>query len=74
MEEYGEGVNLFDVSCAGANGLSDNAGVLTCSRYRISGANTSLLTPESANGPAGGVTRNADRSRWTIQIGLKYEF
>ena len=74
VEEYGEGVNLFDVSCAGANGLSDNAGVLTCARYRISGANTSLLNPESANGPAGGVTRNADRSRWTIQIGLKYEF
>jgi outer membrane receptor protein involved in Fe transport len=74
VEEYGEDVRLFDVSCAGANGVSDNAGVLSCSRYLITGANTALLTPESANGAAGGVTRNADRSRWTIQIGLKYEF
>ncbi len=74
IEEYGEDVRLFDVSCAGANGVSDNAGVLTCARYRISAANTSLLTPASATGPAGGVIRNTDRSRWQIQIGLKYEF
>lgn len=74
IEEYGEDVRLFDVSCAGANGVSDNAGVLTCARYRISGANATLLNPESANGPAGGVIRNTDRSRWQIQIGLKYEF
>ena len=74
IEEYGEDVRLFDVSCAGTNGVSDNAGVLTCARYRISGANSTLLNPESATGPAGGVTRNTDRSRWQIQIGLKYEF
>lgn len=74
IEEYGEDVRLFDVSCAGTNGVSDNAGVLTCARYRVSGANTSLLTPASASGPAGGVLRNTDRSRWQIQIGLKYEF
>ena len=74
IEEYGEDVRLFDVSCAGANGVSDNAGVLSCARYRISGVNTSLLTPASSTGPAGGVVRNTDRSRWQIQIGLKYEF
>jgi len=74
IEEYSEGVNLFNVTCAGANGVSDNAGVLTCAKYRIAGANSTLLNPESVNGPAGGVTRNADRSRWQIQIGLKYEF
>jgi outer membrane receptor for ferrienterochelin and colicin len=74
IEEYGEDVRLFDVSCAGANGVSDNAGVLSCARYRISGVNTSLLTPASSTGPAGGVIRNTDRSRWQIQIGLKYEF
>lgn len=74
IEEYGEDVRLFDVSCAGANGVSDNAGVLTCARYRISGVNSSLLTPESSTGPAGGVVRNSDRSRWQVQIGVKYEF
>lgn len=74
IEEYGEDVRLFDVSCAGANGVSDNIGVLTCARYRISGANSTLLNPASATGPAGGVTRNTDRSRWQIQVGLKYEF
>lgn len=74
IEEYGEDVRLFDVSCAGVNGVSDNAGVLSCARYRISGANTALLNPSSATGPAGGVVRNTDRSRWQIQVGLKYEF
>jgi hypothetical protein len=48
--------------------------VLTCSRYRISGANATLLNPATANGPAGGVLRSTERSRWSIQIGLKYEF
>ena len=74
VEEYSEGVNLFSATCAGANGVSDNAGVLTCAKYRISGANSTLLNPESVNGPAGGVIRNTERSRWQIQIGLKYEF
>jgi outer membrane receptor for ferrienterochelin and colicin len=74
IEEYGEDVRLFDVACAGANGVSDNAGVLSCGRYRISGPNATLLNPASSAGPAGGVTRNTDRSRWQIQVGLKYEF
>lgn len=74
IEEYGEDVRLFDVTCAGTNGVSDNAGVLTCARYRIASANATLLNPESATGPAGGVTRNTERSRWQIQVGLKYEF
>jgi hypothetical protein len=33
-----------------------------------------LLNPETASGPAGGVIRNTERSRWQIQVGLKYEF
>jgi hypothetical protein len=74
IDEYGEDARLFDVSCAGANGVSDNAGVLTCAKYRISGANSTLLNPESVSGPGGGVLRNTDRSRWQIQVGLKYEF
>jgi len=74
IEEYGEDVRLFDVSCAGTNGVSDNAGVLTCARYRIASANSTLLNPETASGPAGGVVRNTERSRWQIQVGLKYEF
>jgi hypothetical protein len=74
IDEYAEDARLFDVSCAGANGVSDNAGVLTCAKYRISGANSTLLNPESVNGPGGGVSRNTERSRWQIQIGLKYEF
>jgi hypothetical protein len=48
--------------------------VLTCAKYRISGANSTLLNPESVSGPGGGVLRNTDRSRWQIQVGLKYEF
>ena len=63
VEEFPEDVRLFDVSCAGADGISDNDGVLSCSRYRISGVNTTQ-----------NVTRNTDASRWFIQIGLKYEF
>jgi hypothetical protein len=74
IEEYGEDVRLFDVSCAGTNGVSDNAGVLTCARYRIASVNSTLLNPETASGPAGGVVRNTERSRWQIQVGLKYEF
>jgi len=74
IEEYGEEIRLFDVTCAGANGVSDNAGVLTCARYRIASANSTLLNPESASGPAGFVTRNTERSRWQVQVGLKYEF
>lgn len=74
IEEYGEDVRLFDVSCAGSNGVSDNAGVLTCARYRIASANSTLLNPESTTGPAGGVTRNTERSRWQIQVGVRYEF
>jgi len=74
IEEYGEDVRLFDVSCAGANGVSDNAGVLTCARYRIASPNGTLLNPETASGPGGGITRNTERSRWQIQVGLRYEF
>lgn len=63
VEEYPEDFRLYDVSCAGSNGLSDNAGVLSCARYRISGVNANQAQ-----------SRNTDLSRWTIQFGLKYEF
>jgi hypothetical protein len=63
VEEFPEDFRLFDVSCAGVDGVSDNDGVLTCNRYRISGVNQNQ-----------GQTRNTDASRWVIQIGLKYEF
>lgn len=63
VEEFPEDFRLFDVACAGADGISDNDGVLSCNRYRISGVNTNQLQ-----------TRNTDRSRWTIMLGLKYSF
>lgn len=63
VEEFPEDFRLFNVSCAGADGVADNDGVVTCERYRISGVNTTQ-----------GITRNTDESRWVIQIGLRYEF
>ncbi len=63
VEEFSEDVRLFDVSCAGSDGIADNDGAVTCNRYRISNVNTTQA-----------VTRNTDASRWFIQVGLKYEF
>jgi hypothetical protein len=63
VEEFPEDFRLFDVSCAGADGIADNDGVLSCNRYRISSVNTNQTE-----------TRNTDRSRWTILLGLKYSF
>jgi outer membrane receptor protein involved in Fe transport len=63
IEEFGEDFRLFDVSCAGNDGLANAAGILSCTRYRISSVNTGATE-----------ARNTDRSRWTILLGLKYEF
>ncbi len=63
VTEYPEDFRLFNVACAGADGISDNDGVVTCNRYRISGVNTTQTQ-----------TRNTEASRWAIQIGLRYEF
>lgn len=63
IEEFPEDFRLFDVSCAGVDGVADNDGVLSCNRYRISSVNTTQTE-----------TPNVDRSRWTILLGLKYEF
>ncbi|MDX2236423.1 MAG: carboxypeptidase regulatory-like domain-containing protein [Hyphomonadaceae bacterium] len=58
------GVRLFDVSCANAAGVANDAGQVTCERYRISNANTTGYSE----------TLDSETSRWYIQIGLKYEF
>jgi outer membrane receptor protein involved in Fe transport len=63
VREFPEDYRLFDVACAGADGVADNDGALTCNRYRISGVNTTQ-----------GETTNTDRSRWTVQLGLRYQF
>lgn len=63
VEEFPEDFRLFDVACAGADGVADSDGLLSCNRYRISSVNTGQTE-----------TRNTDESRWFIQIGLKYEF
>ncbi len=65
IEEYGESVNLYNVSCAGQDGVADNDGIVTCQRYRISG---------STNSPTVTTSRNTDLSRWVIQVGLRYQF
>jgi len=66
IKEYGDSVNLYSAACADANGVASNAGAVTCNTYRISSA-TSM-------GNAFTTQRNTDLSRWTIQIGLRYEF
>ncbi|MBI1252612.1 MAG: TonB-dependent receptor plug domain-containing protein [Alphaproteobacteria bacterium] len=58
------GVRLYDVTCAGADGVADNDGQLTCQTYRITNANTTATSE----------TLDSETSRWYIQIGLKYEF
>ncbi len=63
VEEFGETQTLYSAVCAGADGLVSNAGTLACNRYRIA-------SPSNLSNPG----RNVDRSRWRIQIGLKYEF
>ncbi len=63
VREFPEDFRLFDVACAGADGVSDNDGALTCNRYRISGVNANQAR-----------SINTDASRWVVQIGLKYEF
>jgi outer membrane receptor protein involved in Fe transport len=63
VEEFPEDFRLFDVACAGADGIADNDGIASCNRYRITGINTNQTE-----------NRNTDKSRWAIQVGLKYEF
>lgn len=65
IQQFGETQTLYSVTCAGADGVADNDGALTCNRYRISNA-SNLITAAP--------TRNAERSRWQITVGLKYEF
>lgn len=65
VDQYSEDQQLYQVTCAGADGIADNDGALTCNRYRISNA-SSILT----NTPI----LNLERSRWQITIGLRYEF
>jgi hypothetical protein len=63
VTEYPEDFRLFNVTCAGTDGVSDDDGQVTCGRYRISGVNTNQSE-----------TRNTDASRWAIQVGLRYQF
>lgn len=65
VQEFGDTQTLYSVSCAGADGIADNDGVLSCNRYRIN-TPSNLLT----NAP----TRRFERSLWTARINLKYEF
>jgi Carboxypeptidase regulatory-like domain/TonB dependent receptor len=65
VQEYGETQTLFAVACADATGAATPAGALACNRYRVSNASTIITNPQ---------TRNIDRSRWQIQVGLRYEF
>ena len=65
VEEYGDQQTLYAAACADAAGLVNNAGTLLCNRYRITNPSTILTNPKS---------RNVDRSRWQIQVGVKYEF
>jgi Carboxypeptidase regulatory-like domain/TonB dependent receptor len=68
IEDFADSVRVFDVTCADANGVSTTAAApITCARYRISGVND----PDPARLAA---SRNTDRSRWQIQVGLRYEF
>lgn len=66
VQEYGETQTLFAVTCADATGSATAASAaLACNRYRISNPSTIITNPQ---------TRNVERSRWQIQVGLRYEF
>jgi hypothetical protein len=66
VQEYAETQTIFNVTCADATGSSTPASAaLLCNRYRISNPSTVITNPQ---------TRNIDRSRWQIQVGLRYEF
>jgi hypothetical protein len=64
QEEFGETTRLFNVTCADTAGAAVTGVNPTCARYRISAPNAAFnnLTPDS------------DRSRWYIQLGLRYRF
>ena len=66
VEEFGD-QTLFQATCATSAGLTVAAGSTECTRYRISSV-TDILS--SARLP----TRNSERSRWQIQVGVRYEF
>lgn len=66
VEEFGD-QTLYQATCADAAGFPVASGSTDCVRYRIVGVSDIL---SSARPP----TRNTDRSRWQIQVGLRYEF
>ena len=66
VEEFGD-QTLYQATCATAAGVAVAAGSTDCVRYRISSVSDIL---SSARTP----TRNTDKSRWQIQVGLRYEF
>lgn len=70
VEEWGESVNLFDVSCAGVDGVADADGVATCETYRVSAPNTDLLRRDRNFGKA----VNPSESLWFAQVSLRYKF
>jgi hypothetical protein len=65
VEEYGDQQTLYTAACADATGAVNNTGTVLCNRYRITNPSTILTNPK---------TRNVDRSRWQIQVGVRYEF
>jgi len=65
VEEFNDTNRIIDVACATATGAAVAAGDFTCARYRYSAANTTAATSKAINN---------ERSRWFIQIGLRYEF
>jgi hypothetical protein len=66
VEEFGD-QTLYQATCADAAGFPVASGSTDCVRYRITSVSDIL---SSARPP----TRNTDRSRWQIQVGLRYEF
>jgi Carboxypeptidase regulatory-like domain/TonB dependent receptor len=63
VEEFGD-QTLYQATCANAAGLTSTT---ECVKYRISSVSDIL---SSARTP----TRNTEKSRWQIQVGLRYEF
>jgi Carboxypeptidase regulatory-like domain/TonB dependent receptor len=66
VEEFGD-QTLYQATCANAAGFTVAAGSTDCVRYRI-GSVSDIIS--SARTP----TRNTDKSRWQIVVGLRYEF
>lgn len=64
VQEFSDTTRLISVQCATSAGIAAPAGSPVCDRYRYSNPNTSARRTNVNN----------DKSLWSLQIGIRYEF